>query len=118
MSQPPGRTLELTEAHVTRLRAIAAEGFELVSFPFFPGHVGVVKSNFAALLEPEAGGRLRIVAQPGYLIENNISALVEEGGERWFVWKTQRVRATAALLGAFKSFREELERRLELPAKI
>lgn len=107
----------LTEAHLPRLQALAAAGFELVAFTQFPAFVGVKKNNCAALLEPLADGRLQVFSQPGYLIEGNISVVVEQGGEPWFVWKSQRVRATAELLAALKEFQAELGHLLD-PSRV
>jgi hypothetical protein len=105
--------VELTEAHLRRLQRLLEEGFAPVSFPLFPAHVGIQKYGCAAVLEPAGEGRFRIAAQAGLLLDGNISVLVEQGGEQWFVWKSRRVRATAERLGELRRFREELQRELE-----
>jgi len=105
--------VELTEAHLRRLQSLLAAGFAPISFPLFPAHVGIQKYGFAALLQPVEAGRFQLAAQPGLLLEGNISVLVEQGGEQWFVWKSRRVRATAERLGELRRFREELQRGLE-----
>lgn len=105
--------MEFSEAHFRRLQALRAEGFAPLSFPLFPAHIGVQKYGCAALLKPAEGGRLELAAPAGYLIEGNISVLVERGGEQWFVWKSRRVRATPERLVELRRFREELERELE-----
>ncbi|HSC77823.1 MAG TPA: hypothetical protein VLB32_04610 [Candidatus Acidoferrales bacterium] len=98
----------LTDAHLLRLQALSAAGFELVALPRFPGYVGAKKYDCAVLLEPLEDGRLRQFTAVGYLIEGNISVLVQKGGEQWFVWKAQQVRATPELLGSLKRFETEL----------
>lgn len=106
---------ELSQAHLQNLQALVSRGFELVHFPLFAACIGVKKYGCAALLQPKAGGQLRLAAPPSYLIEGNISALVQRGGERWFVWKSRQVEATAERLEALRQFEDELRRLLEQP---
>jgi len=106
--------VELTEAHLRRLQSLLAVGFAPISFPLFTAQAGVQKYGFAALLQPVEAGRFQLAAQPGFLIEGNLAVLVEQDGERWFVWKSRRVRATPKLLADLGRFREELERALEI----
>ncbi len=103
----------LTHAHLTRLQALTAAGFELVALSRFPGFVGAKKYGCAVLLEPLEGGGLRQFSATGYLIEGNIGLLVEKGGEQWFVWKEQKIRATPDLLDSVKRLEEELKRLLQ-----
>lgn len=99
---------ELTEAHLPQLQALRARAFELVHFPLFAGYVGVKKGSCAALLEPLPEGRLRVFAPPAYVLDGNLAARVEQGGEEWFVWKSRRVRATEERRAALRRFEEEL----------
>ena len=110
--------MELTEAHLQQLQTLVLEGFAVVSFPLFPAYVGVQKYGCAALLEPGADGRLRLFAQPGYLIEGHISVIVERDRQKWFVWKSHQVRATEERLRDLRGFEEELRGRLERPAAV
>lgn len=110
--------MDLTATHIERLHALVADGFEMVSFPFFPNTVGVKKYGCGALLQPVADGRWRLAAQPGRLIEGNISVVVERGGGKWFVWKSYQERATPDLLDTLRRFEEELRERLESPAAV
>lgn len=116
--QVPPQPVELTPAHLERLHRLVAEGFEPVQFPYFAGYVGVRKHGCAALLRPLPGGELRIVTPPSYVVEGNLSALVERGGEQWFVWKSHQVRATEERLRVLKQFEEELRRLLATPAVV
>ncbi len=108
----------LTQGHLPKLQGLAAAGFELVALPRFPGFVGAKKYGCAVLLEPLEGGALRPFSAAGYLIEGNISVLVEKGGEQWFVWKEHKVRATAELLDSVRRLEEELKRLLEAPPSV
>lgn len=110
--------MELTEAHVRRLQTLLAGGFAPISFPLFPNHVGIEKYGCAGLLEPLADGRFRLAAQPGRVVEGNIAVLVERGGEQWFVWKSQEVRATPARLADLRRFEAELKEALERPPEV
>ncbi len=96
-----------------RLHALVAGEFELVNLPKFPGFVGAKKYGCAVLLEPLQGGGLRPFSAAGYLIEGNISVLVEKGGEQWFIWKEHKVRATPELLESVRRLEEELKQALE-----
>ncbi len=108
----------ITEAHLLRLQQLAAAGFELVNLPRFPGYVGAKKYDCAVLLDPLDDGSLRQFTAVGYLIEGNISVLVQKGGEQWFVWKAQQVRATPELLAAVQQFEADLRAALQRPAEV
>ena len=108
----------LTDAHLPLLQALAAAGFELINLPRFPGYIGAKKYGCAVLLEPLADGGLRQFTAVGYLIEGNVSVLVEKGGEQWFVWKAQQVRATPELLAAVQQFDADLRALLEGPPTV
>jgi hypothetical protein len=103
----------LTEAHLPRLQALTAAGFELMALPRFPGFVVAKKHGCAVLLEPLDGGALRQFSAAGCLIEDNLAVLVEKGGEPWFVWKEQQVRATPDLLDSLHRLEAELKPLLE-----
>jgi len=100
------------------LRLLAAAGFELVRFQYFEGHIGLRKHGCAALLTPLAGGALKLAAEPAYLVEGHLGALVERGGEQWFVWKSHQVPATPARLAALDEFAAELRALLEPPRAV
>ncbi len=108
----------LTDSHLSRLQTLAAAGFELVNLPRFPGYVGAKKYDCGVLLEPLDDGGLRQFTAAGYVIEGNISVLVRKGGEEWFVWKAQQVRATPELLAAVQQFESDLRAALEAPPTV
>ncbi len=107
--QPP----ELTATHLRLLQRLLAEGFEPAQFPFFLGQVGVKKCGCAALLRPLPDGRFELAATPSFLVEGNLSAKVEQGGEAQFVWKQHRLQATPERLEALRRFEVELRHVLE-----
>jgi len=111
-SDAPQQPLELTPAHLERLRRLLARGFEPAQLPYFSGCVGLRKNECVALLRPLPEGRFEPAAPPTWLVEGNLSARMEQGGEEWFVWKSRRVRATGERLAALRRFREELEQEL------
>ena len=100
--------MELTPLHLRNLERIRERGFELVSFPLFASNIGVSKFGCAALLRPAGQGRLELAAAPAFLVEGNLSVLVERGGEQWFVWKSQALRATQERLEELRRFEQEL----------
>lgn len=115
---PPQQPLELSPAHLERLQALTTAGFELVRFPFFEAHLGVRKYGCAALLKPQPGGELTLAVAPSYLVEGNLSALVERGGEQRFIWKAHQVAATPERLALLRRFEEELRALLATPPMV
>jgi hypothetical protein len=114
----PSQPLALTEAHLEQLRRLQAEGFELARFPFFEAQIGVKKFGCAALLEPLPEGSWKIAAPPAYVVEGNLSATVEQGGEQWFVWKSHRLRASGERLATLRGFEQALRALLALPPPV
>lgn len=111
-SEVPQQPLELTPAHLERLRRLLAEGFQPAQLPYFAGCVALRKDDCVALLRPRTEGRFEFAAPPTLLVAGNLSAKVEQGGEVWFVWKAHRVRGDEGRLAALRRFQEELERGL------
>ena len=66
------------------------------------------KGNCAALLVPVADGGFTVFGSPAYLIGGNLSVSVERDGQKWFVWKKERVEATPARLAELAQFASEL----------
>ena len=110
---PPTPGAELTPEHTRRLQVFLDHGFEFQLFDMFPGFVGVKKNHCAALLRPTPEGRLAVGAQPGYLVDGNLSVKVEQAGEEWFVWKKHRVPATPERQHQLSRFEQELRSLLE-----
>jgi hypothetical protein len=116
-AETPQQPLELTPAHLERLRHLLAAGFEPAELPFFSGCVAVKKYGCAALLRPQPEGKFELAAPASWLLAGQLSAKVERGGEEWFVWKAHQVRATPERLEALRQFEMELRGLLESPAR-
>jgi|SRR5271170_999618 len=95
---------ELTPAHVAAVERLRSSGFSLAAFPLYPGAIGIRRDGFAALLLPIQGGGLRLLGEPHYLIDDNLSVLVQRENGQHFVWKSREVPATPELLAKFARF--------------
>jgi hypothetical protein len=101
--------LELSPKQIGILENIAAHGFAIVAFPLYASAVGVRKGNCAALLIPVPNSGMRLLGDPCWLVNGNLSVRVQKNGMELFVWKKEEVEATAARLAEVASFRRELE---------
>ncbi len=101
--------LELTPQQMAVLERFAAQGFRVVAFPLYESAPGVRKENCAALLAPVAGGGMKLVAGPCYVVEGNLSVRLARGGKEWFVWKKKELEATPERLAELQRFAEELD---------
>ncbi|MCL6565224.1 MAG: hypothetical protein K6U09_02265 [Acidobacteriia bacterium] len=101
--------LNLTREQMQLLQRLAGQGFEIVAFLMFERYIGVRKGNCAVLLEPVSGSGFRFYNAPCYLVDGHLSACIEQGGRKWFVWKGKRVEATSERLSELTCFRRELE---------
>lgn len=104
---------ELSASQISILERIASRGFNIVAFPLYANAVGVRKGNCAALLDPISNGGLRLYGEPCFLLEGNLSVRVTEKGKTWFVWKKQRIEATAERISELEAFVGELKLLLE-----
>lgn len=104
--------MELTAAHAAWLERLHAGGFEIVAFPMYANYIGLRKGSCVALVEPAATGGFKLLGQPTILIGGNFSVRVRKDGRDWFVWKQQRLEATAERLAELKAFALELEQQL------
>jgi hypothetical protein len=55
-----------------------------------------------------SGGAFQVFGDPTYLLSQNLSVRVAQGGKQWFVWKKQKLEATPALLEELRQFAIEL----------
>ena len=104
---------ELSPQQIGILERLAAKDFVLVAFPLYANAVGVRKGSCAALLDPIANGGFRVFGEPCFLLEGNLTVRVTEKGKTWFVWKKQRLEATAERLSELEAFVAELKVLLE-----
>jgi hypothetical protein len=100
--------MELTPQQIGILERLQNRRFQIVAFPMYANHIGVRKGSCAALLVPVAGAGFRVFGSPAYLIGGNLSVSVDRDGQKWFVWKKERVEATPARLAELAQFASEL----------
>ena len=104
---------EFSPQQIGILERLVAKDFILVAFPLYANAVGVRKGSCAALLDPIANAGFRVFGEPCVLVEGNLTVRITEKGESWFVWKKQRLEATAERLSELESFVAELKLLLE-----
>jgi hypothetical protein len=104
---------EFSTQQIVILERLTTKEFALVAFPLYANAVGVRKGTCAALLDPVANGGFRVFGEPCMLLEGNLTVRITEKGKTWFVWKKQRVEATAERLSELEKFVAELKLLLE-----
>lgn len=104
---------ELTPQQIAILERLISGGFSIVAFPLYANAVGIRKGNYAALLDPLAGGGFRLFGEPCALLDGNLAVRVTEKGKSWFVWKKQRLEATPERIAELNRFVSELKMFLE-----
>jgi len=104
---------EFSPQQIGILERLVSKGFTLVAFPMYANAVGVRKGSCAALLDPIASGGFRFFGEPCLLLDGNLTVRITEKGKSWFVWKKQRLEATAERLSELEQFVAELKLLLE-----
>jgi hypothetical protein len=99
---------EFSPQQIGILERLIAKEFVLVAFPLYANAVGVRKGSCAALLDPIANGGFRVFGEPCFLLEGNLTVRITEKGKSWFVWKKQRLEATAERISELENFVAEL----------
>jgi hypothetical protein len=99
---------EFSPQQIGILERLIAQEFVLVAFPLYANAVGVRKGSCAALLDPIANGGFRVFGEPCFLLEGNLTVRITEKGKSWFVWKKQRLEATAERISELENFVAEL----------
>ena len=74
--------LELSPQQIAVLERLVAQGFQVVPFPPYANAVGLRKGNCAALVGPAEGGGMKLVAEPCYLVDGNLSVRVSRGDRK------------------------------------
>ena len=100
--------MDLIPQQAALLQRILSHDFELIAFPVYPNHVGIRRGDCAALLAPVAPDTFRIFAEPSYLVDGNLSARITLDGHDYYIWKKQKLEATAARRAELTSFTEDL----------
>ncbi len=104
---------EFSTQQIGILQRLIAKEFILVAFPLYANAVGVRKGSCAALLDPIANGGFRVFGEPCVLLEGNLTVRITVKEKSWFVWKKQRVEATAERVLELETFVAELKLLLE-----
>jgi hypothetical protein len=100
--------MDLTPQQISILERLHSLGYEIVAFPMYANYIGVRQNNFAALLAPQPSGSFQLYSEATLLINGNLSARTTRNGRDLFVWKSQSIEATPALLAQLTSFRSAL----------
>ena len=103
---------QLTPAQVGTIKRLLSRDFTPTSFKMYTEAIGIRRGSFAALLAPDAGGELRVLGAPCYLIDDHLTVRLQSDGRLWFVWKSQRVEATPELLTELERFSDDLTQAL------
>ena len=101
--------LELSPQQIAVLERCAAAGFAVVAFPMYASAAGVRKGNCAALLTPVPSSGMRVLGEPCFLLEGNLTVRVRRAGHEFFVWKKQQLEVTPERLQELERFRKDLE---------
>ena len=91
-------------------------GFDLIEAPGTQGRVFLKKYNVSAAIQKDGDGGVKIFAYPGYLINGEISKLINRGYQQVLKTSKTEVAATADHLKALQQFTEELKEALALPS--
>ena len=101
----------LNPDQVSTLESLMRAGFRFVTYERYARYPAVERDGFVALLEV-GQGKVRLFGQVGYHVGEGIAMLVERGGGKAFVWKTESVPATPELLAAYERTKLDLRRLL------
>lgn len=104
---------ELSPQQIALLERMVSAEFSVVAFPLYANAVGVRKGNYAALLDPIPSGGFRLLGEPCVLLDGNLTVRIREKDRTWFVWKKQRLEATAERLSELERFVGEVKMLLE-----
>jgi hypothetical protein len=104
---------EFSALQIGILERLIAKEFVLVAFPLYANAAGVRRGSCAALLDPIANGGFCVYGEPCILLEGNLTVRITEKGKTWFVWKKQRLEATAERVSELDTFVAELKVLLE-----
>jgi hypothetical protein len=91
-------------------------GFDVIEAPGMQGRVFVKKYNVSAAIQKDGEDGVKIFAYPGYLINGEISKLINRGYQQVLKTSKTEIAATADHLKALQQFTEELKEALNLPS--
>jgi hypothetical protein len=98
------------------LEWLREHGFDLTEAPGMQGRVFLRKYNVSAAIQKNGDDAVKIFAYPGYLINGEISKLVNRGYQQVLKTSKTEVAATADHLKSLQQFTEELKDALCLPS--
>lgn len=94
------------------LSDLRASKFDVRELPGVAGEVMVVKNGVGAILKKSADGKsASLTANPGFLLEGEISRLLDRGNQKFLKTSKLEIPATADHLRAVHHFAEELRER-------
>src|ERR1700747_3557135 len=91
-------------------------GFDLIEAPGTQGRVFLKKYNVSAAIQKDGEDGVKIFAYPGYLINGEISKLINRGYQQVLKTSKTEVAATADHLKHTQQFTEKLKEALGLPS--
>jgi hypothetical protein len=104
---------EITPQQMKVLERLFAAGFRPIAIPPYESALCVRRGECAVLLAPVAGGGLRVLAPPTFMVDGNLSVRLKRHGGEVFVWKKKEIAATPERLKDLEDFRSELMAALE-----
>ena len=104
---------EISPAQIAILERFVSREYSIVAFPLYANAVGVRRGSCAALLDPIPNGGFRVFGEPCILLDGNLTVRIKEKEKSWFVWKKQRLEATAERLEELERFVAEVKLLLE-----
>ena len=87
-------------------------GFDILEAPGTQGRVFLKKYNVSAAIQKDGDEGVKIFAYPGYLINGEISKLINRGYQQVLKTSKTEIAATADHLKALQQFTEELKEAL------
>lgn len=105
MAEPPSSSL--TAAQIACLEKLLKAGFQFITFEQFARYPAVEKAGFVALLDISRC-RVRQFGNLGYHLGSGVGVLIERGGSKAFVWKSESLPATPELLATYERVKREL----------
>jgi hypothetical protein len=90
-----------------QLQKLYLAGFELQTFDRFPKAIGVLRDDCVAFLVPGQDG-LQILGNAGWRMGESLGPLVERGGKKVFVHKSEVLDATPERIAVFERFKSDL----------
>lgn len=91
-----------------QLQQLYAAGFDLQTFERFPKAIGVLRDECIAFLVPGPDG-LQILGNAGWRMGESLGPLVDRGGRKVFLHKSQELDATPERISTLEKFKDDLK---------